>query len=122
MAPLLNGSFAHRLICAFFGIHLAHLAQASFLAFPELFCSGLRLLGSLALIYPLANFGSLAHFGLIGSSAPLASFAHWLLGSLAHWLICAILGISRALLLWPQVHWLLGPPLLVGSFAHLLII
>ena len=46
LAHLLNGSLAHWLICAFFGIYRAHLAQASFLAYLELFCSSLRTLVS----------------------------------------------------------------------------
>ena len=93
LAPLLNGSLAHWLICAFFGIYRAHLAQASFLAFLELFCSGLRLLGSLALIAPFAHL-------LIGSFGPL-----WLLCSMAHWLIGSFVPFLAFIeLIWLRPH------------------
>ena len=100
IGSLALASLAHLLI--------GSLAQASFLAFLKLFCYGLRLLGSLALIAPFAHLliCSLAHLGLFGSSA------QWLIGSLAHlclfWHLSSsfgsglIFGISRAFLLRPQ--------------------
>ena len=81
----LLGLFAHWLI--------GSLAQASFLAFLELFCSGLRLLGSLALIAPFAHL-------LIGSFRPL-----WLLCSMAHWLIGSFVPFLAFIeLIWLRPH------------------
>ena len=88
------------LICSWL---IGSLARPHFLAFLELFCSGLKLLGAHCTI---CSFCSLAHLGLFGSSA------QWLICSLAHlclfWHLSSsfgsglIFGLSRAFLLQPQ--------------------
>jgi len=110
------------LICSWL---IGPLAQASFLAFLELFCSGLRLLGSLALIAPFAHL-------LIGSFGPL-----WLLCSMAYWLIGSFVPFLAFIeLIWLRPHfWHFSiffalasgslaprrslPHLLMCSFAHI---
>ena len=75
----------------------------------------------MALIYPLANFGSLAHFGLIGSSAHLLLWPHLLIGSLARWLIGLFAPFLAFLELYCSGLRFIGSLALLCSLAHLLI-